>query len=286
MIGQKVRDYQLLTKFRLSSLVVFSSVMAYLIAAGGTAAWLPLILLACGGWLVTAAANTLNQVLERDFDRLMKRTEDRPLAAGRMTVSEAVMAAGFMSLIGITILALFNPWTAFLGTLSFIFYSFIYTPMKRLSPIAVFVGAIPGALPTMIGAVAYEGEITMLALVLFAIQFLWQFPHFWAIAWLSHEDYSKAGFYLLPAKGGVEDRNTGLQSFIYALLLVPVVLVPYWMGATGWISAVLVLIFSLIYAFYGWNFYRDFTRASARKLMFSSFFYLPMVLIVLVLDKI
>ncbi|MEO1516519.1 MAG: heme o synthase [Bacteroidota bacterium] len=283
--ARKLHDYQLLTKFRLSSLVVFSSLMAYMMAAGGSVSWLPLVLLGLGGWLVTGAANALNQVLERDYDKLMKRTEDRPLATGRMSVSEAVMSAGFMSMIGITLLALFNPWTSLLGMISLICYSFVYTPMKRVTPFAVFVGAIPGALPTMIGVVAFEGEITAMALVLFAIQFLWQFPHFWAIAWLAHEDYTNAGFYLLPSRAGREDRNTGLQSFIYALFLVPVVVIPYMMGQVGLLSTALLVLLSMAYSFYGWRFFSDLNRQSARKLMFSSFFYLPLVLIVLVLDK-
>ncbi len=283
--SQKVNDYKLLVKFRLSSLVIFSSVMAYFIAAQGSISWMAVGILALGGFLVTGAANALNQVLERDFDRLMKRTADRPLATQRMTVSEAVMAAGFMSMFGIVLLATFNAWTALLGTLALISYAFVYTPMKRISPMAVMVAAIPGALPMMIGCVAAEGEITALAWALFGIQLLWQFPHFWAIAWLGHEDYSNAGFNLLPTRSGEPDDLAGWQSFIYALLLIPVSLMPYALGMTGLISAVLVLGLGLAYAGYGWNMYRKCTREAARKLMFSSFFYLPLVLIILLADK-
>ena len=267
-------------------LVIFSAAMAYLIAVGGAMDWTTLILLCVGGFLVTAASNTLNQVLERETDQLMKRTADRPLAAGRMSVSEAVMIAGFTSLIGITLLAAINPWTALLGTVSFILYAFVYTPMKKVSPIAVFIGAIPGALPTMIGCVAGEGTITALAIGLFAIQFMWQFPHFWAIAWVGHEDYTNAGFRLLPSKNGEKDSNTGLQSFIFALMLIVVSWMPYFLGVTGIISAVVLTIIGLAYAWYSWELYKKCTKEAALRLMFSSFIYLPIALVVLVLDKI
>lgn len=267
-------------------LVVFSSVMAYLIAGQGFINWVGVIILSLGGILVTGAANTLNQVLERDTDKLMKRTAERPLAAGRMTVSEAVMAAGFMSLFGIMFLAMFNAWAALLGMVSLILYAFVYTPMKRITPLAVVIGAIPGALPMMIGCVAMQGGLTTLAIALFGLQFLWQFPHFWAIAWLAFDDYKNAGFHLLPSKRGVKDRNAGLQSFIYALALIPVSLAPYFMGLTGITSAVVLLICGGIYAFFGWDFYKKCTRASALRLMFSSFFYLPIVLFALFFDKI
>lgn len=283
---QKWTDYNLLFKFRLNMLVVFSAAMAYLVAMNGVIDWGVLIALSIGGFLVTGAANTLNQVLERDTDQLMKRTADRPLAAQRMGISEAIMIAGFSSMFGITLLAMINPWTAVLGTLSLILYSFLYTPMKRISPIAVFIGAIPGALPTMIGCVAAQGEVTALAIVLFGIQFMWQFPHFWAIAWVGHEDYTNAGFRLLPSKDGEKDSNTGLQSFLFSLMLIVVALMPYFMGVTGILSAVIVTILGLAYAGYSWNLYKKCTKDAALKLMFSSFIYLPIALIALVVDKI
>ena len=286
VVNQKIRDYKMLIKFRLNLLVVFSAVMAYLIVAQGAINWMAILFLALGGFLVTGAANALNQVLEKDYDRLMPRTQDRPLAAGRMNTSEAVMAAGFMSLVGIVFLALFNPWTATLGMLALISYAFLYTPLKRVSPLAVFVGAIPGALPVLIGCTAAQGEITALALVLFGIQFMWQFPHFWAIAWLAHDDYAKAGYYLLPSTSGKRDSNTGLQSFLFALLLIVVSVIPYFMGITGWWSALVVLVLGGVYAGYGWKLYKTCSKLAARKLMFCSFFYLPITLIVLYLDKI
>lgn len=282
-LSQKVADYKLLVKFRLNLTVVFSSVMAYLIAAQGSLDWTAILILALGGFFVTGAANSLNQVLEKDYDRLMKRTENRPIAAGRMSISEAVMSAGFMGIFGLALLASFNPWTALLGTIALMSYAFIYTPMKRVSPIAVVVGAIPGALPMMIGCVAMQGELTSLAIALFGIQFMWQFPHFWAIAWLGDEDYTRAGFNLLP--GGVKDQNVGFQSAIYALLLLPLGMMPFLLGVTGLVSAIICSVAAMVYAYYGWNLYRKCDREAARKLMFSSFFYLPVVLFTLYLDK-
>jgi protoheme IX farnesyltransferase len=285
-LKQKFADYAMLLKVRLSLLVVFSSVMAYLIAASGLINWMEVFLLGVGGFMVTGAANTFNQVLERESDQLMTRTANRPIATGRLSVSEAVLFAGFMSLFGILILATFNPWTALLGMISLILYAFVYTPLKKISSVAVIVGAIPGALPMMIGCVAFEGEITMLALTLFAVQFLWQFPHFWAIAWMAFEDYMKAGIHLLPSKRGVRDNNSGLQSFIYAMFLIPVSLVPYMMGVSGMVSGLILLICGLAYAWCGWDFYRKETRKTALRLMFSSFFYLPIILFALFFDKI
>ena len=286
IFGQKWIDYKLLVKFKLNITVVFSSVMAYLIAVDGGISFVSVLILGFGGFLVTGASNTLNQVLERDYDKLMARTADRPLAAGRMTVSEAVMAAGFMSMFGIILLAMFNPWAALLGTLALISYAFVYTPMKRVSPMAVMVGAVPGALPMMIGCVAAQGEITALAWALFGIQLIWQFPHFWAIAWLGHEDYSNAGFNLLPTRSGQPDSLAGLQSLVYALLLIPIGLMPYFIGVSGLISAVILVVMAIVYAFFGWQLYKQCTREAARKLMFSSFFYLPIVLFALFADKI
>ncbi len=284
-MSQKVKDYQLLFKFRLSLLVVFSSVMTYLLVAESLL-WEHLVLLSVGGFLVTGAANALNQVLEKDFDKMMQRTADRPLATGRMTVYEAVFLAGVMSVIGTSLLALLNPLTALFGAISLLLYAFVYTPLKRVSPIAVIVGAIPGALPTLIGCVAYEGTLTALAIVLFGIQFFWQFPHFWAIAWLGHEDYTKAGYYLLPSSNGERNNQVGMQSFIYGIMLLPLGLLPYWMGISGLVSAILVSIVGIYYVALCWRLYKECTDAAAKQLMFASFFYLPVVLILFLIDKI
>lgn len=236
--------------------------------------------------MVTGAANTLNQVLEQDFDQMMKRTAGRPLAAGRMKTAEAVLAAGFMSLAGITALALFNPWTAFLGTLALVMYAFVYTPLKRITPLAVVVGAIPGALPTLIGVVAAQGEITTLGLVLFFIQFLWQFPHFWSIGWLGFADYRKAGYLMIPALGDNPDPVISRQALYYALFLLPVVVLPFYLGISGMVSALILFGLSLGYVFFSWRFNRKQDRKSALHLMFFSFCYIPLGLVVLFLDKI
>lgn len=283
---EKIVDYGQLVKFKLNLTVVFSAVMAYLIAFEGVINWVGVLVLSLGGFLVTAAANTLNQVLERDFDKLMKRTVNRPIAAGRMSVSEGVMLAGLMCLVGTVFLSMFNAWTGLLGMISMVTYAFVYTPMKRISPSAVTVGAIPGALPLMIGCVAAQGEISSLAIVLFAIQFFWQFPHFWAIAWLGDEDYKKAGFNLLPNKNGHLDSNVGWQAMIYALFLVPVGILPYFLGEAGFASVFILTIASLAYAYFGYNLYKKCNRKAALRLMFSSFIYLPIVLFALYFDKI
>ncbi|MGB0861641.1 MAG: heme o synthase [Saprospiraceae bacterium] len=281
-VSQKVEDYKLLTKFRLSFLVVFSAGIGFLLASP-TFDLSGLFVLCLGGFLVTGASNALNQVLEQDLDKQMARTSKRPLASGRMNTNEAVLSAGLMSLLGITLLASFNMMTALIGMISLISYAFVYTPMKRISPIAVIIGAFPGAFPPMIGWVAVTGTLDIEALVLFGIQFLWQFPHFWAIAWVQYEDYAKAGFFLLPTKR--KDKQSALQGVIYALILLPISFLPYFLGLTGLISMIIVGIAGLYYAYKSWLLYKECTRDAARKLMFTSFIYLPIVLIALVLDK-
>jgi heme o synthase len=286
LVSQKVRDFGELVKFKLNLTVVFSAVMAYLIASTGETNWLAVGILSLGGFCVAGAANALNQVLERDFDKLMKRTASRPVATGRMSISEAVLTAGLLSILGLMLLATFNPWASFFGVMALLSYAFLYTPMKRISPAAIAIGAFPGALPMLIGCVAFQGELTSLALALFAIQFFWQFPHFGAISWLGFEDYQKAGFKFVASKNGERDRSIGMQGFIYALLLIPVGLVPYFSGTTGLISAIVTSVLALSYAWFGWNLNRKNDRKSAMQLMFSSFFYLPLALFALWLDKI
>lgn len=286
LVSQKVRDFGELVKFKLSLTVVYSAVMAYLIAAQGSVDWFSVLILSVGGFCVAGAANALNQVLERDFDKLMKRTANRPLATGRMTVSEAVLAAGILSIIGLMMLAMFNPWASFFGVIALLSYAFLYTPMKRISPSAIAVGALPGALPMLIGCVAFQGELTSLALTLFLLQFFWQFPHFGAISWLGFEDYQKAGFKFVVAKDGKQDRSIGLQGVFYALCLVPVGLVPFYTNITGEVSAIIVSVLAVAYAWFGWNLYKKSDRKAAMQLMFFSFFYLPVALTALWLDKI
>lgn len=280
--ARKVEDYKLLVKLRLNLLVVFTAGIGYVLGSGQYFTWLNLLLLCLGGFLITGAANALNQVLEKDSDKQMPRTADRPLPMGRMTISEAVLAAGFMSLIGITLLASFNPLAALIGTVSLIIYAFVYTPVKKISSIAVLIGGIPGALPPMIGWVAATGTLSIEAIVLFAIQFIWQFPHFWAIAWLQHDDYKKVGYHLLPSKGG-RDKSSALQCLIYAIFLLPISLTVGLIGMASWIVVGIITLAALYYIFYAWKFYNTCTMEGAKKLMFSSFFYLPIVMITLLL---
>ena len=271
-------DYTMLIKMRLSIVVVFTSVLGYIIAAGSGFSMTQMIMLIIGGMLVTGAANALNQVFEKDFDIMMTRTKDRPIAAGRMKSSEAVMFAGVSCLIGISILSLFNPLTGLLGMISLIIYSFVYTPLKRYSTIAVAVGAIPGALPVMIGYTAFGGEITVLAIALFCIQFLWQFPHFWAIGYLAFDDYQRAGYKLLPENDGKIDQNIGLYAGLYALLTVPVCIWCFSEGYGSMVAMIIAIMSASIYTYFCYNMYKKNNRKSALLLMFSSFFYLPIVL--------
>ena len=275
----KWEDYTMLIKLRLSLVVVATSILGYMIAAGTVIYWREMLLLAIGGMLVTAAANTLNQVLEKDYDKLMQRTMDRPLAAGRMKVSEAVMFAGMTCLFGVSILAIFNPITALLGMLSFITYAFIYTPLKRFTTMSVAIGAVPGALPVLIGFTAFTGSISYVAIALFAIQFLWQFPHFWAIGYLAFDDYNGAGYKLLPTKNGKIDPSLGLHAAIYGMMIIPFAWMAYVFGGISMIGLVLTIVMTIVYSIMGLHMYRQQDRKSALLLMFTSFFYMPLVLV-------
>jgi protoheme IX farnesyltransferase len=275
----KWQDYAMLVKLRLSLLVVFTSVIGYLIASNGAFSWTHLIMLSVAGLLTSGAANALNQTLEKDYDIHMARTQDRPVAAGRMKPSEAIMFAGLSCLVGISILALFNPLTAFLGMLSLITYAFVYTPLKRYGTIAVAVGAIPGALPILIGFTSFSGSITFLALGLFAIQYLWQFPHFWSIGYLAFEDYKTAGYKLLPSENGEIDKNIGLHAAIYAILIIPVAITLYIVEGGSIIPLMVTIILTITYTFLSLKMYTDQNRKSALYVMFGSFFYLPIVIL-------
>lgn len=285
-LTQVFRDFGLLVKFKLSLMVLFSALISYAIAGAGKVPALGVVLLGVGGFLVTGAANALNQVLERDYDRLMPRTADRPVATGRMSVSTAVLLAGLMALFGVSILSLFNPLTGFIGMLSLITYAFIYTPLKRSSPLAVVVGAIPGALPLVIGCTAWQGTITSTAMMLFTIQFLWQFPHFWAVAWVADEDYKRAGFYLLPSRNGEKNETTGLLSFLFCGMMLVNAGIGYWTGFSGFAATLALMLINGYFAYRCWQLFKDCSMKSARLQMFTSFWHLPLSLIILLLDKI
>ena len=286
-IGRRnwIQDIGLLFKFRLSFFVVFSSAMAYVITAGASFGLLKFILLALGGFLITGAANALNQVFEREYDVLMERTKNRPIAAGRMSISEGVLIAGLSTLFGTLMLSLLGPLVGFIGLLSLSSYAFLYTPLKRYGTISVYVGAIPGALPVLIGCLVGEGSITAFGLLLFGIQFLWQLPHFWAIAMLGHDDYTRAGFKLLPTKENVINKNIGLHSGIYALAIIGLLLPAYFNEIIGLFGLVSVGLLTVWYAYKGFLLYKDVTKTIARRLMFASFLYLPLGLIFMLIDQ-
>lgn len=278
-IISKIYDYGLLVKFRLNLEVVMSALIGYAIVSGGTGTLWIYLKLFLGGFLITGASNALNQVLEKDYDKLMSRTANRPLASGRMNQTEAVIFAGLAGFSGICILATFNLLTALIGMLALILYAFVYTPLKRHSTIAVPVGAIPGALPVLLGVIAFEGQLTYLAVALFVIQFLWQFPHFWAIGFVSYEDYSKAGYKLVPERNGEIDRNLGITSMFYSVLIIPVAIFMYFRLDMSIYSTVVAVILSLIYTYFGYRLHVEFNRKAALGLMFFSFAFLPLILL-------
>lgn len=282
-LKQKIGDYLLLVKFRLSFIVVFSAGIGYMFAAGDIRLFSLFLL---SGFLITAASNAMNQVLEVQTDKMMTRTSDRPLPTGRMSTTEAILAAGVMGISGIIIMWIFfNPLAALIGAISLLSYAFIYTPMKKVSPVAVFIGAFPGAIPPLIGWAAATGTAGPVALLLFAIQFMWQFPHFWAIAWVAYEDYAKAGFYLLPTSSG-RTRASAFHIALYALVLIPVSLLPFVTGYTGWVSAIITAATGMAFLYQALALYKNCSEKKAKQLMFGSFLYLPIVLIALFADQI
>lgn len=281
----KVRAYWELFKFRLSLLVAFSSAFGYTLASPQIN-WVTLTMLFLGGFLLSGASIALNQVIERDYDKLMTRTKNRPLPTGRLTVREGLGFSLVCFALSISLLIIFtNTLTVVLSIMSMVLYSFVYTPLKRVGPIAVFVGAIPGALPPLLGWVAATGAITHEAMIIFGIQFIWQFPHFWAIAWLADEDYKKAGFKLLPISGN-KDQNTAIQIMIYTLFLLPLGLLPAKFGITGIDSAIVATVCGVLFLAQTFSLMKTGSRASALRIMFGSFLYLPIVQIAYLLDKI
>lgn len=285
-ILEKAKCYYELLKFRLSFLVAFSCGFGYLLGFSGHVNWLSFASIMFGGFMVSGASIIINQIIEKDLDKLMKRTQNRPLPTYRVSVNEAIQMAVITAAIGFGILAWqTNLLTVVLSVLSMVLYSFVYTPLKRVGPVAVFVGAIPGALPPLLGWVAATGSISHEALIIFGIQFIWQFPHFWAIAWVADEDYKKAGFKLLPG-GGKQDLNTAINIMIYTLFLLPLGLLPSYFGLVGITSGVIVTICGVLFLAQTFSLMKDNSRKSALKIMFGSFIYLPIVQIAYLLDKI
>ncbi|MBY0543811.1 MAG: heme o synthase [Sphingobacteriaceae bacterium] len=296
---QFISDFSKLIKFRLTFLVVFSASVTFLIGSKiqidrgivESINWGNWLILIVGGFLVTGAANCFNEIIEKDLDKLMNRTKDRPMPAGRMTTGQGLVLGLIMGILGTWLLGKLNLETGLISVFSILLYAFAYTPLKQKSPIAVFVGAIPGALPPLIGYIAAIGgqsEIGyvpvdyQIAVILFLIQFVWQFPHFWAIAWVLDEDYSKAGFRLLPTKK--RDKTSAVFTFVSTLILIPVSLLPTFLGFGGYYIAGVSIIAGLLFAWYAYQLVVKMDMPSAKKVMFCSFFYIPLVQLVLLFD--
>lgn len=283
----KIHDYAQFIKLRLTSLVVLSAAIGFVIGSQEVN-WAKMLLLILGGFLVTGASNGFNQIIERNLDKLMERTQNRPLPRERMTINESFLLASVMAACGIALLWIFmNPLSGVLGTLALILYSVVYTPLKQVTPFAVFVGAFPGAIPPMLGHVASTsgfGEIAFQAWLLFAVQFVWQFPHFWAIAWVLDDDYKKAGFRMLPSLGG-RDKSSAFQILVYTLFLLPISLLPILFHMSGFISALIITLAGAFFVYQAYLLYRECTVDAARKLMFGSFVYLPVVQLAVMIGK-
>lgn len=282
----KLREVAVLFKLRLASLVVVSAILGYLLGiAEGGFSWLGIVGLTVAGTLLTGASNALNQVLEIREDGLMQRTAERPLVRGTLSIPEAVFAALLAGGIGTALLWFqFGPLTGILGFMSLFMYVALYTPMKKHSPWAVFVGAFPGAFPPMLGFVAATGHFGLGPGLLFAMQFMWQFPHFWAIAWVLDDDYAKAGFRLLPSAGG-RDRRSAFLILLYTLFVIPVGMLPWVFGTVGPLAMMVAVICGVVMLVPAVRLFLSQDKADARKLMFASFLYLPVVQLAYVLDR-
>lgn len=286
----KIKDYSQLAKLRLSSTVVFSALVGYLLAVDEVDFKILLMLLV-GGFLVVASSNGFNQVYEKDTDKLMDRTKERPMPAGRMAASEGLLFSSILGLIGMVILYYINAKSAIFGASALVLYAAVYTPLKTVSPIAVFVGAFPGAIPFMLGWVAATNEFGIEPGTLFAIQFLWQFPHFWAIAWLLDEDYKKAGIRMLPS--GMKDKKSAFQAMLYTIWLIPVSIMPFLFPYIGIeskllltpLGVVLILLMGIFLYKKSALLLKNCDQASAKKLMLGSLIYLPAIQIIYLLDK-
>jgi len=280
-------EFKILTKHRLSLSVVFSSLAGYMLGAQQFEL-LTFALLFVGGYAMVGASNAFNQIIEKDLDALMKRTQNRPLPSGRMTMSTAWVTAVILTLIGLALLYIINPTTAFFGGVSIFIYVAIYTPLKTKTPLSVFVGAFPGAIPFMLGWVATSGDFGIEPGTLFMIQFFWQFPHFWALGWWLYDDYKSGGFFMLPT--GKRDSGTAVQIILYCIWTIAVSIIPVF-GVTGdlrltLISAGIVLVLGLIMLFFAMRLYQKRDTKSAKQLMLASVSYITLIQIVYVLDKI
>lgn len=282
-------DFREITKARLAVSVVFSSIAGFMLGIFDihSFSWMTLFKLAIGGYCMVGASNAFNQVIEKDLDALMDRTKNRPVPAGRMSQSTALVIASLLSIIGIVLLYTINPKTAMFGAISIFLYTSVYTPLKTMTSLSVFVGAFPGAIPFMLGWVAATGEFGIEAGTLFLIQFFWQFPHFWAIGWFLYEDYEKAGFFMLPT--GKKDKGTALQIILYTVWLIIASLLPVF-GYTGRlyitpVTAIVVFLLGIWMLYYAVQLYKLRTAKAARTLMLVSVSYITLLQLVYIFDK-
>ncbi|WP_282081984.1 heme o synthase [Aquimarina algiphila] len=281
-----VQDFKEITKMRLALSVVFSSVAGYLLGVE-TLSWSTLLLLAIGGYFMVGASNAFNQIIERDLDKLMDRTKNRPVPSGRMSVNTAFAIATLFTIAGISVLYSINPKTAMFGAISIFIYVSLYTPLKTKTPLSVFVGAIPGAIPFMLGWVAATNDFGIEPGTLFMVQFFWQFPHFWAIGWFLYDDYKKGGFFMLPT--GKRDKGTAVQVIIYTIWTVATSLIPVF-GVTGRlylspVSGLIILILGLVLLRSAIRLYKNRDAKTAKQLMIMSVLYITLLQIIYVADK-
>lgn len=282
-------DFKEITKAGLAISVVFSSIVGYLLGVSEEFpfSWVTFILLGIGGYCMVGASNVFNQIIEKDLDVLMDRTKNRPLPSGRTSKQNAFILGVVLTLTGLAILYSINPKTAMFGAISIFLYTSVYTPLKTITPLSVFVGAFPGAIPFMLGWVAATNNFGIEAGTLFLIQFFWQFPHFWAIGWFLYKDYEKAGFFMLPT--GKQDKKTALQTILYTIWLIVASLLPV-LGFTGdlklsYIAAGIVLLLGLWMLYFAVKLYREMDEKAARKLMLVSVSYISLLQLVYVIDK-
>ncbi len=279
-------DFKEITKMRLAVSVVFSSVAGYFLGAD-VVDFVTVLLLAVGGYLMVGASNAFNQVIEKDLDALMNRTKNRPIPSGRMSVAKALSIAFLFTIVGVGVLYIINPITAVFGAISIILYVALYTPLKTKTPLSVFVGAFPGAIPFMLGWVAATNDFSIEPGTLFMIQFFWQFPHFWALGWWLYDDYERGGFFMLPT--GKRDRGTAIQIILYTIWTIIISLVPV-TGQTGSlyltpVSAILIFLLGLLMLNYAIQLYKKRDEKTAKQLMFASVTYITLLQIIYVLDK-
>ena len=298
-LKSKLADYASLTKLRLASLVVYSAGLGYGIALlspdvyplteqgtqkfNPTFSWEVFIFLILGGFLVTGASNGFNQIIERASDKKMKRTENRPLPGGRMKVPEAIIVSALIGVLGLFLLYKINEISFLLGLIALVSYVAIYTPLKKLTPISVFIGAFPGSIPPMIGYIAATGEFGFEPGIIFLVQFVWQFPHFWAIAWKGSDDYAKGGYKMLPF-GDDKDKRTAFIILFYTLFVIPTGMLPWVFDISGLTSMILSIMLGIYFIRPAVNLYKSLEDKDALKLMFASFSYLPLIFLFYYLD--